>query len=343
MSLVTANSGSTLTIITRIKKRKTIGFRTISAIVIAVVAMASTAIAYDLDSDKCNFEVAVAHLDTHWGWIRDSTYNNYIPNTLHENFALFRSNPRYIFSFCGAFRYWIMENYGQNTTVGDFQKGDWDTLKAYIAKGKWALAGSMIDEIDMNMPCAEAMCRNFLYGNGYYEDRFGKRSFDIYLPDCFGFSYSLPTFANHFGVRGFSTQKFNKWGGWWAPVTDDRSIMKWQGPDGSFIYAAMNPGSYVSGFEVNTAAGDAIQTQSGMWIGYDYYGVGDRGGAPNSDVVSALCGLENGKINDVYTFPAASDSLFRMLDRLEKSGNTNVNRLFTYDGELILQTHGTGC
>ena len=203
--------------------------------------MAGGAIAFDLASDKCNFEVAVAHLDTQFGWPRDSTYKVYIPNTLHQNFELFRSYPRYVFSFCGAFRYWIAEQYGQNNTIGGFLQGDWDTLKAYVAAGKWALAGSMIDETDVNMPCAEAMCRNFLYGNGYYEEKFGKRSFDVYLPDCFGFSYSLPTFANHFGVRGFSTQKFDLWGGWWESVPNARSIMKWQGPDGSFIYAAMKP------------------------------------------------------------------------------------------------------
>ena len=305
--------------------------------------MAGGAIAYDLTRDKCNFEVAMAHLDTQYGWPRDSTYLSYIPNTLHQNFALFRSYPRYIFSFCGAFRYWIAEQYGQNTTIGGFQQGDWDTLKAYIAAGRWALAGSMIDETDVNMPCAEAMCRNFLYGNGYYEDKFGKRSFDIYLPDCFGFSYSLPTFANHFGVRGFSTQKFDLWGGWWESVQNVQSIMRWKGPDGSFIYAAMKPSSYTSACDVNIAAGDAVKAQSGMWIGYDYYGVGDMGGAPLKNDVSGLCDLPKGKINDVYVFPAASDSLFRMLDRLEKAGNAGVGRLYTYDGELLMKTHGTGC
>jgi alpha-mannosidase len=308
----------------------------------AALWMAAGAIAYDLSVDKCNFEVAVAHLDTQFGWPRDSTYKIYIPNTLHQNFALFRSYPRYVFSFCGAFRYWIAEQFGQNSIIGNFQQGDWDTLKSYIASGKWALAGSMIDETDVNMPCAEAMCRNFLYGNGYYQDKFGKRSFDVYLPDCFGFSYSLPTFANHFGVRGFSTQKFDLWGGWWA-VPNGASIMKWRGPDGSFIYAAMKPSPYTSSYEVNTAAGDSVQAQCGMWIGYDYYGTGDRGGAPSEGDVSGLCNLTDGKINGVNVFPAASDSLFRMLDRLEKAGNPDVSKLYTYDGELLMKTHGTGC
>ncbi|HAJ79960.1 MAG TPA: hypothetical protein DCO75_09320 [Fibrobacteres bacterium] len=309
---------------------------------IVLFALSGSIIAYDLTSDKCNFEIAVAHLDTQFGWPRDSTYKIYLPNTLHDNFALFHSYPRYVFSFCGAFRYWIIEQYGQNNTTGLFEQGDWDTLKEYISKGNWALAGSMIDETDVNIPCAEAMCRNFLYGNGYYKEKFGKRSFDIYLPDCFGFSYSLPTIANHFGVRGFSTQKFGLWGGWWT-VTNEKSLMRWVGPDGSFIYAAMQPSSYTSSIETDTAAGNALYNLTGMWINYDYYGVGDKGGSPNETDVSATCGLTDGKLNDVYTFPASSDSLFRILDSMERKKNFHLNNLYTYDGELIMKTHGTGC
>jgi alpha-mannosidase len=311
----------------------------------AVLVGVSSLLAYDIAGGQhCNFEVAVAHLDTQWQWTRNNSYNTYIPNTLHQNFALFRSYPRYKFSFCGAFRYWIAEQFGQTTTTGSFVRGDWDTLKKYIASGQWCLAGSWIDEIDPNMPCAEAMCRSFLYGQGYYIDKFnGRRSFDIYLPDCFGFSYVLPTLANHFGVRGFSTQKFDGWGGWWAPVPNNRAIMMWTGPDGSHIFAAMKASGYTTSYEVNTTNGDAVNTQCGMWLGYDYYGVGDQGGAPSATNVANLCNLAGGMLNNAYCFPASSDSLFRTLDSLERQGNGSVARLFNYDGELIMETHGTGC
>ena len=306
----------------------------------------SSLLAYNISGgEHCNFEVAVAHLDTHWQWTRTTTYNNYIPNTLHNNFTLFRSYPRYKFSFCGAFRYWIAEQYGQlSHATTSFVNYDWDTLKKYIASGQWCLAGSWIDEIDPNMPCAEAMCRSFLYGQGYYIDKFNKRSFDIYLPDCFGFSYVLPTLANHFGVRGFSTQKFDLWGGWF-PVANAQSVMKWTGPDGSHIFAAMKPSAYSGSYEANTTNGNAVYAQTGnrLWIAYDYYGVGDVGGAPATSDVSGILGLAGGQLNGAYTFPAASDSLFRILDSLERNGDAGVNALANYDGELVMQTHGTGC
>ena len=84
-----------------------------------------------------------------------------------------------------------------------------------------------------------------------------------------------------------------------------------------------------------------MDSQCGMWLGYGYYGTGDRGGAPDSANVASLCTLPGGQLNGVNVFPAASDS-FRMLDRLEKAGNVNVGNLYTYDGELLMQTHGTG-
>jgi len=308
-----------------------------------VVSLAfSSLFAYNLGGgEHSGYVVAVAHLDTHWQWTRTSTYNNYIPNTLHANFTLFRSYPRYKFSFAGAFRYWIAEMYG-NSGNADFNPGDWDSLKKYIASGQWTVAGSCIDEIDPNMPCLEAVCRNYLYGQGYYLDKFNKRSYDIYLPDCFGFSYNTPTVARHFGVVGFSSQKFDNWGGWFS-ITNATSIMKWIGPDGQYIFAANRCSSYGSAPEVNQAAGDGVYAQNGnrIWMTYDYYGTGDQGGAPSAANVATACNTN--MMNTAYVIPAASDSLFKTLDSLDKQGNAGVAAMATFNGELVMQTHGTGC
>ena len=313
-------------------------------VVCTVLLSLSSLLAYDLAGGvHCGYVVAVAHLDTQWQWTRTDTYNTFIPNTLHQNFTLFRTYPRYKFSFCGAFRYWIAEQFGSGTAHSGtgFQNYDWDTLKKYIASGQWALAGSWIDETDPNMPCLEAMCRNYLYGQGYYLDKFNKRSYDIYLPDCFGFSYNMPTIARHFGVVGFSSQKFDNWGGYFT-LSNAQSIMKWTGPDGSYIFAANRCSGYGSAPEVNTAAGDAVYAQNGnrLWMTYDYYGTGDQGGAPTAGNVAAACAAT---LNGANLIPAASDSLFKTLDSLDKQGNAGVAAMANWNGELVMQTHGTGC
>ena len=61
-------------------------------------------------------------------------------------------------------------------------------------------------------------------------------STDIFLPDCFGFGWTLPAIASHCGLIGFSSQKLqwrNKpfYGNDKYPFT----VGLWQGIDGSTI------------------------------------------------------------------------------------------------------------
>ena len=44
-----------------------------------------------------------------------------------------------------------------------------------------------------------------------FSREFGRRSVDVYLPDCFGFGWALPSIMAHSGLTGFSTQK-RTWG-----------------------------------------------------------------------------------------------------------------------------------
>ena len=61
----------------------------------------------------------------------------------------------------------------------------------------------------MNLPSAESIIRQILYGNNYFRKEFGKASTEYMLPDCFGFPASLPTILAHAGIKGFSTQKLS--------------------------------------------------------------------------------------------------------------------------------------
>jgi alpha-mannosidase len=46
----------------------------------------------DLTRDPTLYVVAYAHLDTQWRWEYPRVINDYIPKTLHENFALIDKN-----------------------------------------------------------------------------------------------------------------------------------------------------------------------------------------------------------------------------------------------------------
>lgn len=188
---------------------------------------------HDLSSEKVLYVVGTAHLDTQWRWTIQTTIDDYIKNTLDDNFLLFEEYPNYTSSFEGAFRYMLMKEYYPNR---------YNTMANYINQGRWQVAGSTLENGDMNIVSPESLIRQTLIGNNYFEDEFNKRSTDVYLPDCFGFSYTLSTWATHYGLNGFSTQKLT----WGSAVGIPFNLGVWQDPDGSSIIAALNAGSYVS-------------------------------------------------------------------------------------------------
>ena len=155
-----------------------------------------------MDNRKKLYCVANAHLDTQWLWTIQDTIRDCVKNTLEKNFDLFAKYRYYHMNFEGAFRYKLAREYYPEL----YRK-----LREYIAEDRWSVAGSTVDAMDANVPSSEALMRQVLYGNGFFESEFGKKSCDIFLPDCFGFRYSLPSIARHMGLCGFSTQKLD-WG-----------------------------------------------------------------------------------------------------------------------------------
>src|SRR5665811_1741029 len=130
-----------------------------------------------------------------------------------------------------------------------------DSIRQYVAAGRWFPAGSSVEEGDVNLPSAEGIFRQILYGNSYFRKDFGKASNEYMLPDCFGFPASLPSILAHAGVKGFSTQKLNSvWqpspvvGGPNSPVMSPEgfpfNVCCLTGLDGLSVIAALTPGSY---------------------------------------------------------------------------------------------------
>ncbi len=280
--------------------------------------------------EKTVHAVATAHLDTQWRWTIQTTINEYIPNTLTRNFELFEKYPGYHFSFEGAFRYMLAKEYYPQ---------EYKKLKQYITADRWHVCGSSLDATDTHMPSPESHIRSILLGNGYFKKEFGKSSKDIFLPDCFGFGYALPSIAVHCGLKGFSTQKLT-WGSAYGLPFD---IGMWEGVDGSKVVAAINPGEYVGDLKEDLSKDEKIlQTinnqgaKTGLYMAYKYFGTGDTGGAPKESSVAIL---EKSLHSDgpVKVVSAPADLLSRQLTEAQKE------KLTHYRGELLMTTHGTGC
>src|ERR1700744_1366927 len=208
----------------------------------------------DLSNDPTLYVVGYAHLDTEWRWEYPQGIDQYIRNTMEDNFKLFEKYPHYVFNFSGANRYRFMKEYFPE---------DYARVKKYIDEGRWFPAGSSMEEGDVNAPSAEAIIRQILYGNQWFRREFGKASAEYMLPDCFGFPASLPTILAHSGVKGFSTQKLT-WGSSANGGGDESrestpegtpfNVGVWVGPDGESVIAGINPGSYSGGIETDLSA-----------------------------------------------------------------------------------------
>jgi alpha-mannosidase len=284
----------------------------------------------DPTKQKTMYLVSTAHFDTQWKWTEQTSINNYLLTTLHDNFALIDKYPDYVFNFEGAVRYmWVKEYYPY----------EYAKLKDYVAKGRWSIAGSSLDAGDVNMPSPEALMRLILLGQQFFKKEFGKTSNDVYLPDCFGFPYSLPSIAAHCGLTSFSTIKLRGNSAVGMPY----DIGRWEGPDGSKILAEINPGSVSARIRgdatKDTANLRTVNNQgnkTGLYIGYKLYGTGDRGGAPDDESVAWL---EKSLKSDgpVKVIAATTDQLAKQLTPEQ------LDKLSTYKGEFILSKHGTGC
>ncbi|MBO5937448.1 MAG: alpha-mannosidase [Clostridia bacterium] len=285
------------------------------------------------NNKKKIFTIATAHLDTCWLWTYEKTAKTFVPGTLKENFALFRRYPDYKFNFEGSNRYELMEEYYPE----EFEK-----LKGYIKEGRWHPCGSCYENGDVNTPSPEALTRNILYGNGYFREKFGVESNDIFLPDCFGFGRALPSIAAHSGLTGFSTQKLT-WGG---SVDVPFDIGRWTGNDGKGIWCALKPSNYAGVSRNVRTRKDVLANLAENTEKYDnprtfvYHGTGDRGGAPAPSSVRSI--IKAAKLNDATDTDVLFSTTKEFFDELENMSDEAKAKMPVYDGELLLTEHGAG-
>jgi alpha-mannosidase len=320
----------------------------------------------DLTKDPTLYVVAYAHLDTQWRWEYPRVINEYLPKTLHDNFAFFEKYPNYVFNFSGANRYRMMKEYWPS---------DYARLKQYVAAGRWFPAGSSMEESDVNVPNAESIFRQILYGNRFFQREFGKTSAEYMLPDCFGFPASLPSILAHAGIKGFSTQKLT-WnsaapGGGRGSIEETPrgipfNVGYWQGPDGRGVIAALNPGSYGGQVREDISKSPVIADPnarnnpvdwprrverngkvSGLFTDYHYYGTGDTGGAPREDSVRMMEAIVTRNAALLEARDAVGNGPLKVVSSTAEQMFLNIRPeqikgLPRYEGDLLLTDHSAG-
>ncbi|MCX5789814.1 MAG: alpha-mannosidase [Elusimicrobia bacterium] len=309
----------------------------------------------DLTRQPTLYVVPYAHLDTQWRWDYPQVIREFLPKTMHDNFALFEKYPHYIFNFSGANRYRLMKEY---------YPSDYAKVKQYVAAGRWFPSSSSMEEEDVNNPSAESILRQILYGKQYFRRDFGKTSAEFMLPDCFGFPASLPSILAHAGLKGFSTQKLSwhsgaRVGGPGSPEDTPAGIPfnvgLWEGPDGRSVIAALNATDYngevAEDISKSPAPPDAAAEKrptdwpkrvqkdgeaSGLFVDYRYYGRGDTGGSPPESSVRLMEAILTKNDGPLHIIQATADQMFLDIKPEQTS------RLPRYKGDLELIEHSAG-
>ena len=205
-----------------------------------------------------------------------------------------------------------------------------ERVKRRIEEGRWEPVGGMWVEADCQIPSGESMVRQMLYGQRYFEAKFGHRSRVAWLPDAFGFSPALPQLLRGAGMEGFFTYKLN-----WSETNEfPYDLYEWEGIDGSTVIAHdfENPGQDYNG---NITPHDIY----GTWRNFEgkrhhpeslfSFGWGDGGGGPSEQMLENYARMKS--------FPAMPRlrmaNVDEFFDRLPKQG------LPRWTGELYLELH----
>ncbi len=264
--------------------------------------------------------VGHAHIDTGWLWpVRESIRKS--ARTYSSQIRLIEKYPGYVFGASQPQHYaFIKEHY----------PALYEKIRKAVKDGSWECQGGMWVEADCNIISGESMARQLMHGKNFYMDEFGVDVRNLWIPDVFGYSASMPQILKQTGVDYFLTQKicwsqYNKF-----PYT----TFKWRGIDGSEVITHFPPeNTYNSGLtaEGQSRAAENFQ-EKGFIPGFTcLFGVGDGGGGPREEEVEKGLRLANLEGIPKVKFDHAQN----YLDTLDDY----ANELDTWVGELYLETH----
>ncbi|HOX27546.1 MAG TPA: glycoside hydrolase family 38 C-terminal domain-containing protein [bacterium] len=167
--------------------------------------------------------IGQSHLDAAWKWRKFQT--------ISKAKATFKNALRHISQY-DEFKF-SMPAPQYYEWMKDRNPPIFRAMKAAVKGKQWELVGGMWIEPDGNMPDGESMVRQCLYGQRFFLNHFGKIAEVAWLPDTFGFAWSLPQIFAKSGMRYFWTSK----PAWNDTTKFPFSSFLWESPDGTHVLA----------------------------------------------------------------------------------------------------------
>ncbi|MBC8107139.1 MAG: alpha-mannosidase [Anaerolineae bacterium] len=257
------------------------------------------------------FEVSAighAHIDTAWLWPLAETHRK-CERTFSTATNYMRDYPEYRFACSQAYQYDVIKQ--RNPDL-------YKRIKDRVKSGQWVIVGGTWIEPDCNIPSGESLCRQFLFGQRYFEREFGVRCKEFWNPDVFGYNGQLPQIMQLSGITRFLTQKLS-WNRFNRP---QHGTFTWQGVDGSEVLAHFPPADTYNAM-TNGPEGHVKWLRDNIKLFKDHdrahhgvmmFGYGDGGGGPTKDMLEVMHRCE-----DLQGLPRlkqrSSDEFFELIEK----------------------------
>lgn len=248
---------------------------------------------------RCFNLLGHAHLDMAWLWTMDETYE-VAERTFKSVLNLQQDFPDLTFGHTSPALYEWLEHHRPQLFA---------EIKRAVSLNKWEILGGMWIEPETNLVSGESLVRQLLYGQRYYQKKFGNITKVAWLPDSFGFTWQLPQIFKQCGIEYFVTGKLH----WNDSNKFPLGCFWWKSPDGTELLTLMSPPNVTGVMDTNpiTMANYAIdwEIQTGLQDIFWLPGVGDHGGGPTRDMLEVARKWHNSPFFPEIKFSKSIDYL----------------------------------
>jgi alpha-mannosidase len=262
-----------------------------------------------------------AHLDPVWLWQWQEGFQE-VKATLRSALDRLKEYEDFVFTSSTAAMYeWIEYN----------EPKMFEEIKVRITEGRWVLCGGWWVQSDCNLPSGESFVRQGLYGQRYFQEKFGVMSSVGYNVDSFGHHAMLPQLLkkSRMDYYVFMRPKKNE-------KHLDTNLFWWESVDGTRVltYRIFDYSQFTGNIEapllyqIHQRELEDPELDGHMF----FYGVGNHGGGPTKKNIETIQELKGSDSSADFIFSSPN----RFFESIKEREMIPVFR-------DELQMHAKGC